>query len=237
MKIARCNGICLIAREGSLMKRWLAHVTIVAYLCCLAYGVGTHALKTKAYASPAMYFIVWDMFCGWAGYSQRYHMIAEGESGQFYDVGSEPWGEFYPYGYLGRRHYDPTGNNVKRFAMNILKHTSHEPMKRVYIIEENWSKKYNIPDAYWAEKYEEPKEQHSYFYTRQILDGNGLLLNNFPNWASYQSSLIIMDNPRFLADAKRKRTFYAVNTRPLAKQEYQAPDSQHLKRSASLNGN
>ena len=61
------------------MKRYLTHAMIVAYLGALAFGLFAHTFKFKNYAHPGMYFIVWDMFCGWSGYDVRNHMIAEGE--------------------------------------------------------------------------------------------------------------------------------------------------------------
>jgi hypothetical protein len=57
------------------MKRWITHLTIAAYLGVLTWGVVSHALGYKTGMHPGMYFIVWDMFCGWSAYEVRYHLV------------------------------------------------------------------------------------------------------------------------------------------------------------------
>ncbi|MBM4075207.1 MAG: hypothetical protein FJ267_06145, partial [Planctomycetes bacterium] len=87
------------------MRRWFAKITIGLYLSVLSVGIISHAMNFGTFSHPAMYYIVWDMFCGWTAHEIRYHVIAEGESGTYYDVSQGPWGTFMPYGDLPRSQY------------------------------------------------------------------------------------------------------------------------------------
>jgi len=192
------------------MKRWLAHLTIASYLTVLAYGVVAHAVKYRVDAHPAMYYIVWDMFCGWSAYSSRTQIIGEGESGRFYKLAPGPWGEYHPYANLGRRHYDSWGKHHARIAMNNLRHTQHEPISRVIIVEESWAKKFNLPDQIWTMQYNEPKDKHVYYHVRSILRGDGYPLQRNVSWYSRQLSMNINDNPRLQADQRRGQPVFQM---------------------------
>lgn len=194
------------------MKRWLIHLTIFSYLSCLAWGIFSHATFTKTNSSPAMYYIVWDMFCGWNAYSTRNHVIAQGESGKYYRLTPGPWREYQPYGYQERTHYDPVGIYTRKMALNTLKHTQHEPITRIFLIEESWAKKYNMPEKYWAAKYDEPKDEHRYCHAWQILDGDGTILQQSGKWISQQTQLSILSNPQLRMDSIRNRPFIAVKS-------------------------
>ena len=196
------------------MKRWLIHLTIFSYLSCLAWGFFTHATQTSPNSSPAMYYIVWDMYCGWNAFSKRHHVIAQGESGKYYELAPGPWGEYQPYGYQDRRHYAPIGAYCGEMGMNTLNHTSHEPISRIYIVEESWAKKFNIPDNYWDSKYDEPKEVNRYCHLWQVLSGEGEVLRENSNWLTQQSQLAILNNPRLQTDSIKNRPFYAVESQP-----------------------
>src|SRR5262249_43908290 len=96
---------------------------IASYLGTLSYGIFCHTLGFGVGAHPLMYFIVWDMFCGWTAYDSRVHVVAETENQKYYDVATPPWGEFHPWGHLGRQHFQrphkPTAKNgVKRLKQH-----------------------------------------------------------------------------------------------------------------------
>ncbi len=196
------------------MKRWLASTFIVLYLCALSYGIFSHALSFKTGSHPAMYFVVWDMFCGWSAYSHRLHVVGEGESGRYYELAPGPWGEVQPFGDLERRHYDVRGLVAGRLAANTLDKTSHEPITRMFVVEEWWPKKYNLPENVWALRFDDPKplpEQiPRYYKIRHILDSDGTMLKTFPNWVAHLRNTAIYSNPRLQADMRRGKTFYAV---------------------------
>jgi hypothetical protein len=193
------------------MKRWIASAFIASYLFALSIGVFCHAVNYKSGAHPAMYFVVWDMFCGWAAHSTRMHVLAEGESGTVYEVAPGPWGEYKPFGSLGRRHYDSLALSSANLAMNCLRHTQHEPIARIFIVEENWPKKFNLPDSVWKKHFDEPKEKHSYYQTRYVLSAQGMVLQARPNWFSKQVELSIGDNPRLQSDIRRGKSFFTVS--------------------------
>jgi hypothetical protein len=195
------------ARRICDVKRWLTHFWIATYLFALAFGFVSHAFDIRSGFHPAMYFVVWDMFCGWAGYEGRMQVIGEGESGKFYELAPGPWGEFHPYGYIPRQHYDPECKQGARMGFMALKHTKHEPMVRIFVVEEEYPKKFNLPDAQYEAYYGKPKDFHKYCHTRFVLTPQGQLLQSQPTWFVYQSQIGIRDNPRLMSDAHRSQPF------------------------------
>lgn len=193
------------------MKRWLVISTIGCYLSVLTFGVVSHALSYKKNVHPAMYFVVWDMFCGWSSYEDRTHIIGEGESGKYYQLSPGPWGEFKPYGDLGRQHYDPFSNHSMALAASTLKNTDHEPIERIYVVQEVWAKKFNLPDHLWAQRYPEPKEPHSYYHLRKVMDVDGRILRANATWFDYQTQICVSDNPRLFRDAYKGKPFFHLN--------------------------
>jgi hypothetical protein len=191
------------------MKRWLAHLGITAYFTALAAGFVGHALDFGTDCHPIMYYLVWDMFCGWSGYEGRMEVIGEGESGKFYKLAPGPWGEFHPYGFISRHHYDPNHMNGFVIANNCLKHTVHEPMVRLFVVEVEYPKKFNIPDAQYEAYYGKPKEFHPYYHTRFIMTPQGEVLTQYDSWFKYEGQLAVADNPRLMADAYRNKPFIA----------------------------
>ena len=193
------------------MKHWLAKLTIASYLTALALGIASHAMNFGAGSHPAMYYLVWDMFCGWSAHELRYHLIAEGESGTHYRLSPAPWETFAPYGDLERAQYDALGNAYLKIAMNTLRHTEHEPILRMFVIEEAWPKKYNLPDDLWAARFDEPKDAHSYFHLKTIYDGDGMVVQSNPDYLTVLQNLAVTNNPRLKADSLRGKPFYAVD--------------------------
>jgi hypothetical protein len=57
------------------MKRVLSIAFIVAYLGTLNFGILCHMLGYATASHPLMYFIVWDMFCGWSAYDARAYVV------------------------------------------------------------------------------------------------------------------------------------------------------------------
>jgi hypothetical protein len=200
-------------KRAADMKRWLTHLTISAYLGVLTWGVFSHTVGYKNMSHPGMYFIVWDMFCGWAAYEHRVHIVGEGESGAYYDLAPGPWGEFRPFGRLGRHNYDSFGSHAARQALNCLKHTDHEPILRIYLVEECWPKKFNLPDEVWYQQYEEPKEKYSYFHVRAVIAPDGATLQASQTFLAHQQIAMVYDNPRLQQDARRDRPFFTYDYR------------------------
>jgi len=195
------------------MKRGMIVLLIAFYLCALSWGLVVHTLNIGNGSRPSMYFLVWDMFCGWSAYSARNHVIGEGESGTYYELAPGPWGEFHPYGDLGRQHYDTFGAHSFHIGMNTLKHTDHEPMARIFVVEELWAKKFNMPEALWKKRFEEPKKVYKYYHVRQIYTSDGTLLQSQPTWLAYQYSRSISHNPRLQAESRSTRSVLISNPR------------------------
>ena len=198
----------------SRMKRWLTHSLIVVYLGALFSGVACHAVEFGTASHPIMYFFVWDMFCGWSAFSNRIQVVGEGESGAYYELSPGPWGELKPFGNLGRQHYDYMGYRSPRFALNCLKHTRHEPITRVFVIEETWDKKYNMPEDVWNRIYDEPKDLKKYYQVRHVVTPDGVILQTHPSWLSRQFAISLANNPRLQAESRRNKPFYAFGPNP-----------------------
>lgn len=184
------------------MKRMLTVGFIAVYIGILTLGNVCHFLQFKNATHPLMYLIIWDMFCGWSAFDTRIHIIAEGENDKYYDLTHPPWGEFHPYGYIGRENYDQFQSHTGQMGLNVLKHTSHPPISRVFVVEECWAKKYNMPDDVWQARYDSPKDKRSYYRMRVVLLPDGTTTQLYSSWVSYQSGLMAMDNPR-LQERKR----------------------------------
>jgi hypothetical protein len=187
---------------------------IVGYLCCLAGGIGAHALKVGLQGNTIGYYFVWDMFCGWSAYDNRTHIIAEGSSGQYYEV-KGPWREFHPFGNVARIHYDISNNLVPKHINNVLRHTTHEPIDRVYVVEEIWPKQYNVPDRLWYQFYNEPPDKVSYFNVRAVCAENGQLISSLPGWFDRQTLNAVSDNPRLTQAAQQANSFYSTFINPM----------------------
>jgi hypothetical protein len=193
------------------MKRWFSNLVIGLYVTALSVGIVSHTLKFGSAAHPIMYYFVWDMFCGWSSHEIRYHVIGEGDSGNYYELAPAPWVRFMPYGDLDRQHYDVLGNAQHKMALNTLKHTDHEPIHRIVMIEEVWSKKYNLSDRMWSLRFDEPKDPMSYFWQRAEMTDEGRVTSFVPEYCTYLHQRSVADNPRLINDTHIGRDHYIVN--------------------------
>ena len=194
------------------MKRWLAHGTIAVYLAALSWGIFAHALRVGTGTHPVLYVLVWDMFCGWSAWGSKTHIIGEGESGKYYELAPAPWGDLRPFGSLDRQDYDPNSIFSARLAVNCLRRTQHEPIVRVFVVEECWPKKFNLPDKLWALRYTRPKDIHKYYRVRHVLTSDGQLVQTYTTWLDYQAGVCIANNPRLRAETRKGSPFYAFGT-------------------------
>ena len=172
----------LAPRTFARLKVAAASVFIGGYLLVMGGGVVSHALGLGQNAHPLMYYVVWDMFCGWSAQSARTHVLAEGESGAWYDASTGPWDGFRPYGDLPRVHYDTGGVHAPRLALNVLRQTDHEPIRRLVVVEETWPKKFNLPAEVWDRRFGTEKKPVSYFAVRHVVTPDGRVAFSRPAW-------------------------------------------------------
>ncbi|MEZ6128108.1 MAG: hypothetical protein R3C59_05475 [Planctomycetaceae bacterium] len=194
------------------MSRWktvLASTFIAAYVGALAWGIVAHALKVGLCGNTLSYFVVWDMFCGWSAWDSRTHILAEGVSGQYYDV-REPWGEFHPFGHTARIHYDHTNHLLPKHISNVLKHSEHEEIQQVYVVEEVWPKQYNLPPNLYDHYFGRANDKQSYFHLRAVCMDDGEVLKSFPNWYTQQQLNNLYDNPRLQRQAGEASSLYST---------------------------
>jgi hypothetical protein len=195
------------------LRRILTTVLICSYLSALTWGVCAHVMKAGLQGNTLSYFVVWDMFCGWQAFDNRTPIIAEGASGQFYDLRA-PWGEFTPFGNVPRIHYDVTNHLAAKHVRNVLTHTTHEPIDHVYVIQEIWPKQFNMPDRLWEQFFEEPKDVVKYYNLRAVLNSQGATLRSWPDWYEKQTLLSIADNPRLKRASQQAQPFYNTFIQP-----------------------
>jgi hypothetical protein len=189
------------------MKRWIINAGIAGYLCALAFGFVSVAGQVTFFSVP-FYFLSFNMYGGWSGYDARMLVLGEGESGRFYVLSPGPWGEFDPYSSrLSRQCYDQAFEYGNILARPGLKHTQHEPILRMFVIEQQYPKKFNLPDDQYEAYYQKPKPQRIYSHTRMIMNPQGEIISQNPTWLRFQDNLAIVDNPRLVADATRNRPF------------------------------
>lgn len=193
------------------MRRWCIGLFIATYLTALSGGVICHALSVGTGCHPAMYFLVWDMYCGWGAYDSNYRAIAEGVSGTFYDLEPAPWGTFKPYNTRDRYQYSTSIGWMAHAASHVLDLTDHEPIARVFVVEENWAKQFNLPDYVWKARYNIPKHPYRYTKVRIEMDGTGAIVNSYSNWVEMQGQMMIADNPRLQQNVRNTRSFWMVD--------------------------
>ena len=194
------------------MTRWkllLGSAFIASYVGVLSWGIVAHALKVGLCGNTLSYFVVWDMFCGWTAWDSRTHVIAEGASGKFYEI-REPWGEFHPFGHVARIHYDNTNNLLPKHIHNVLSHTEHEPIDRVFVIEEVWPKQYNLPPKLYQQHFGRANDKLSYFHLRAVCRDDGALVTSYPDWYTQQALNAIYDNPRLQRQSRDASSFYGT---------------------------
>ena len=194
------------------MSRWkkiLVSTFIGGYIAFLSWGIVAHTLHVGASTSTLNYFVVWDMFCGWSAWDSRTHVIAEGVSGQYYDV-REPWGEFRPFGNVARIQYDSTNQLLPRHISHVLSHSDHEEIARVYVVEEVWPKQHNLPPALYAHYFNRPSDKQSYFHLRGTFTDQGDAMTLFPAWHIQQGINAICENPRLQRQARQATGIYST---------------------------
>ena len=207
------------------MKRWRSGLFILCYLSLLLYGTICSTLQYDAHRHVGMYFIVWDMFCGWDAFEFRRHHIAEGESGTYYDV-TPPWTEFQPYGHTPRHDYDSWGIFSEHVIANTLRHTQHEPITRVFVVEEVWQKKYNLPDVLWKRRFDEPKQPRSYYHIRRVVDSQGQLLQDNLTWTQRMTNLALSQNSGLMEQVTRSQRHapaFSKGRSPIQPASYSVP--------------
>ena len=115
------------------------------------------------------------------------------------------------YGEPDRRHYDIYGLHAMSIARNVARHTEHEPFVRYLVVEEAWSKKYNLPENLWAQRFEEPKNPHVYRRIRAAFEGAGQCVASNGSWATWLVSQALGDNPRLQKDMQIRTPFMTTD--------------------------
>ena len=191
------------------MRRFGRYLAIVSYIGVLLFGLARHTLNHRAHDHVGMYFIVWDMYCGWNAWETRNHILAQGDSGTWYDA-SPPWGDFVPFGSASRRDYDFFGRHNGRSGFNTLRNTEHEPIQRIVVVEEAWPKRFNLPDEIWAKRTPDPKIKHSYYHVVATCSPDGTLEARNANWTNVLAHNALVNNPRLRDEMVRAQPYLTI---------------------------
>lgn len=193
------------------MRRWIVGSFIVAYLSALGFGLGCQTLRMGTTMHPAMYFIVWDMYCGWAAYNHGYRAIAEGVSGTYYDLNPPPWGAFRPFDTLDRFQSIMPTNSQAKMAAHFAAHSKHEPLSRLFVIEESWAKQFDLPEYIWKAHNAIPRTPHRYAKLAIELAGDGSVTQFHTPWLETQMQMMIADNPRLQHEVRNSKPFHLID--------------------------
>jgi hypothetical protein len=193
------------------MRRWCVGIFITAYLTALTGGLACQTLRVGLSSHPGMYFILWDMYCGWAAYNSKYRAIAEGVSGTCYDLNPAPWGTFKPYDTQDRYQYSTATGWMAKAAAHTVAHTQHEPIAQIFVIEETWAKQFDLPDYVWKTRYNIPMQKYTYSSVRIQMDGTGAVVQAYPNWVEVQRQTMAGDNPRLQQNIRNTKPFWIVD--------------------------
>jgi len=194
--------------------KWIAGLFIACWFGVMSFGIVGHALKVGLCRNTLSYFVVWDMFCGWRAYDARTHLIAESSTGRYYAV-REPWGEFCPFGNIGRIQYDVSNHLLPKQINHVLSHTQHEQIDHVYVVQEIWPKQFNMPERLWNHYYSEPSDKVSYFHLRAVCGSSGQAITVFPDWITQQTLNSIADNPRLQREVRQTQSRFSTLYTPV----------------------
>ncbi len=193
------------------MRRWMICSFIAAYVSALGFGIACQTVRMGTAMHPAMYFIVWDMYCGWTAYNHGYRAVAEGVSGTFYDLNPPPWGAFRPFNTLDRFQSISHPSNQARMTRLIARNTKHEPFARMFVIEEAWAKQFDLPEYIW--KAHNAIARVPYRYTKVVVEqsGDGEITQSSTPWLDSQTQNMLSDNPRLKQEIQNSRPFWMVD--------------------------
>lgn len=181
-------------------KQLTAVLFITCYVGWLSWGIMAHSLKVGLCGNTYSYFVVWDMFCGWSAWDSRTHIIAQDKAGNYFEM-KEPWGEFQPFGNVGRIHYDTTHHLLPKQISNLTRNTVNDGFDRVYVIEEAWPKQYNLPPDLFQQYFDCPKDKLSYYHLKAVCTDQGHALTVNQDWYNHQLQKAVYDNPRIRKQA------------------------------------
>ena len=97
-------------------------------------------------------------------------------------------------------------------------HTQHEPIERVFAVQEVWPKQYNLPPELYQEYFARENDKLPYFHVRAICSENGSPLQVYPSWFDQQSLKTVYDNPRLQKQAHQATSLYSTLYTPRANQ-------------------
>ena len=192
-------------------SRWAVNSLIAGYLGALAVGLALHAWQLPGHNTLPGYFVVWDMFCNWTGYENRVRFIGEGESGRHYDLLAADIHSPRLHGSEHRAHYDYSGRHTPLVASRVAERSRHEPLTRIFVMEESWSKQFNLPPRLYEQTHGCRPDRVVHRHLRGILAPNGHVLQTQAGWFVCQQQEAMFANPTLRGDAYRGRSLYAGN--------------------------
>ena len=194
------------------LRRLAINLGIVGYVGALGLGLALHGLNMTGKSSLPAYFVVWDMFCHWNGYESRVRYVGEGVSGQRYELQADALGP-YLHGPIARDHYDFFHQHGATLARSVADRTAHEPLTRVFLIEEHWSKQTNLSPTLYEQTHGQPWHRTVHRQVREVISIETDRVESRESWLAAQTRRAVMSNPVLKAEQNRGRPVYAVSGR------------------------
>ena len=160
------------------VRRLAFPLVIAAYLGCIAFSFFRHVLGDPG-EHPIAYFWTWDMFAGHPAESSRRLVIAKTDDGRFVQFipGS---GQRFRWGRGG----DATRIDLDRRTVHLRAAVEYElrcfrsiapdrPLERIYVVEQYWPARFNLPDGLYEATYREPNPRRKYWRVLHEADISG----------------------------------------------------------------
>jgi len=164
-------------------KRFLAFVVVVGYLGMTTTYFCIHTLGLEK-RNPMFYMWIWDMFPGYESESMRRFVVGSTADGTVVQLIPGPndhfhWGVDNVASRIDlNRHFLVLQSSINRSLLKYQKSHPENPVDTIYIINRNWSSKYNFPDDLYEKTYGIEKKTRKYWDLREIrlVDENGTVI-------------------------------------------------------------
>jgi len=157
------------------VRRILATAFIAAYLGVSAFFLARYAVGDVLPHAIA-YFFTWDMFPGHYCESTRKFAVGRTARGKYVQLVPGPLDQYRagPRGDLSRVDLDRMGRDFRRLAEFSLMQTREtrkdDPVEHVYMFEQYWPNKFNLPDDLYASFTGEAKPERRFWRLRDEFD-------------------------------------------------------------------
>jgi hypothetical protein len=99
---------------------------------------------------------------------------------------------------------------VLKHIDHVLSHTEHEPVNKVFVVQEFWPKQYNLPERLWKRNFGCERDKLSYYHLRAVCNEEGALVASYPDWLNQQTMNAVGDNPRLRHEVQQAQSSFGT---------------------------